>query len=334
MAVRRRLGTGAEVSGGIEASGGVEVGGGVGADGAAGREAGARDDGAPGGGEDDGYRPSERRLARDAYRRGRTRRSALIAGSSTLLTAVVLYLLIVNSPGWEVTRRTFFNLDYARQALPEVLTGLRLNLELMLGCGVLILVFGLLLAVLRTLRGPVFLPVRLLATAYVDFFLGLPMIICLLVMITGVPALRLTGVTTDPLLLGGAALVLTYSAYVSEVFRAGIESVHPSQRAAARSLGLTNAQAMRYVVLPQAVRRVVPPLINNLVSLQKDTGLVSIGGAIDAVYAAKIIASRSFNYTPYLVAGLVFIVLTIPLTRFADWLTARMNRRQVQGGAV
>ncbi|MEE1787262.1 amino acid ABC transporter permease [Streptomyces sp. SP17BM10] len=296
--------------------------------------AGVREGGAPGRGEGHGYRPSERRLARDAYRRGRARRSALIAGSSTLLTAVVLYLLIVNSPGWAVTRRTFFNLDYARKALPEVLTGLRLNLELMLGCGVLILVFGLLLAVLRTLRGPVFLPVRLLATAYVDFFLGLPMIICLLVMITGVPALRLTGVTTDPLLLGGAALVLTYSAYVSEVFRAGIDSVHPSQRAAARSLGLTNAQAMRYVVLPQAVRRVVPPLINNLVSLQKDTGLVSIGGAIDAVYAAKIIASRSFNYTPYLVAGLVFIVLTIPLTRFADWLTARMNRRQVQGGSV
>ncbi len=283
---------------------------------------------------DDGYRPSERRLAHEAYRRARARRSALIATASTLATALALYLLIVNSPGWEVTRRTFFSLDYARQALPEVLKGLRLNLELMLGCGVLILVFGLLLAVLRTLRGPVFLPVRLLATAYVDFFLGLPMIICLLVMITGVPALRLTGVTTDPLLLGGVALVLTYSAYVSEVFRSGIESVHPSQRAAARSLGLTNAQAMRYVVLPQAVRRVVPPLLNNLVSLQKDTGLVSIGGAIDAVYAAKIIAARSFNFTPYLLAGLVFIVLTIPLTRFADWLTARMNRRQFQGGAV
>ncbi|MFF1904573.1 amino acid ABC transporter permease [Kitasatospora sp. NPDC058218] len=285
-------------------------------------------------GPDDGYRPSARRLAHEAYRRSRSRRSALIAGASTLATAVALYLLVVNSPGWEATRKAFFNADYARRALPEVIRGLRINLELMLGCGLLILLFGLLLAVLRTLRGPVFLPVRLLATAYVDFFLGLPMIICLLVMITGVPALRLTGVTTDPMLLGGAALVLTYSAYVSEVFRAGIDSVHPSQRAAARSLGLSNAQAMRYVVLPQAVRRVVPPLLNNLVSLQKDTGLVSIGGAIDAVYAAKIIASRSFNYTPYVVAGLVFIVLTVPLTRFTDWLTRRMNRRQHQGGAV
>lgn len=280
------------------------------------------------------YRPSERRLAREAYRRSRARRSVLVATASTGLTALVLYLVVVNSPGWERTRETFFSAHYARQALPEVLKGLRINLTLMLVCGALILVFGLLLAVLRTLRGPVFLPVRLLATAYVDFFLGLPMIICLLVMITGVPALRLTGVTTDPLVLGGAALVLTYSAYVSEVFRAGIQSVHPSQRAAARSLGLSNAQSMRFVVLPQAVRRVVPPLLNNLVSLQKDTGLVSIGGVIDAVFAAKIVTSRSFNYTPYLVAALVFILLTIPMTRFTDWVTNRMNRRQLQGGAV
>lgn len=286
------------------------------------------------GGAAEPYRPSARRLARETYRRQRARRSALIAALSTAATALMLYLLVVNSPGWERTRDTFFNAHYAWQALPEVLKGLRVNLELMLVCGTLILVFGLLLAVLRTLRGPVFLPVRLLATAYVDFFLGLPMIICLLIMITGVPALRLTGVTTDPLLLGGAALVLTYSAYVSEVFRAGIQSVHPSQRAAARSLGLSNAQAMRYVVLPQAVRRVVPPLLNNLVSLQKDTGLVSIGGVIDAVYAAKIITAQTFNYTPYLVSALVFIVLTIPMTRFTDWTTARMNRRQHQGGTV
>ncbi|GAA1171356.1 polar amino acid transport system permease protein [Kitasatospora gansuensis] len=280
------------------------------------------------------YRPSERRLAREAFRRRRARRSVLVAGASTAVTALVLYLVVVNSPGWERTRETFFNLHYARLALPEVLKGLWVNLTLMVVCGALIVVFGLLLAVLRTLRGPVFLPVRLLATAYVDFFLGLPMIICLLIMITGVPALRLTGVTTDPLVLGGAALVLTYSAYVSEVFRAGIQSVHPSQRAAARSLGLSHAQSMRYVVLPQAVRRVVPPLLNNLVSLQKDTGLVSIGGVIDAVFAAKIITSRTFNYTPYLVAALVFIVLTIPMTRFTDWVTNRMNRRQLQGGAV
>ena len=153
-----------------------------------------------------------------------------------------------------------------------------------------------------------------------------------MIMVFGVPALRLKGVTIDPVLLGGMALVLTYSAYVAEVFRAGIESVHPSQRAAARSLGLTNGQALRYVVLPQAVRRQVPPLLNDLVSLQKDTGLVSIGGAVDAVRAAQIIAGRSLNYTPYVVAGLIFVALTIPMTRFTDWVSARMNRRQAQGG--
>ncbi|MER5641993.1 amino acid ABC transporter permease [Kitasatospora sp. NPDC002227] len=280
------------------------------------------------------YRPSERRLAREAYRRGRARRSALIATVSTTVTAVLLYLVVVSAPGWERTRETFFSWHYASQALPEILKGLRVNLELMAVCGVLMLAGGLLLALARTMRGPVFLPVRLLATAYVDFFLGLPLVILLLIMITGVPALRLAGVTTDPMVLGGIGLVLNYSAYTAEVFRAGIQSVHPSQRAAARSLGLTNAQAMRYVVLPQAVRRVVPPLLNMFVSLQKDTGLVSIGGVIDAVYAAKIVTSQSFNYTPYLVAGLVFILLTLPLTRLTDWLAARMARRQQQGGAV
>ncbi|MEU2629862.1 amino acid ABC transporter permease, partial [Kitasatospora sp. NPDC007106] len=277
---------------------------------------------------------SARRLAREAHRRRRARRAGLVAAASTAIAGTALYLAVVGSPGWPRFRETFLNADYARQALPRVLDGLWTNLQLMTVCGSLILVFGLVLALLRTLRGPAFLPVRLLATAYVDFFLGLPMIICLLIMITGVPALRLTGVTTDPLLLGGAALVLTYSAYVSEVFRAGIQSVHPGQRSAARSLGLTHAQAMRYVVLPQAVRRVVPPLLNNLVSLQKDTGLVSIGGVIDAVYAAKIITAQTFNYTPYLVAALVFIVLTVPLTRFTDWVTARAEGRRHQGGAV
>jgi polar amino acid transport system permease protein len=204
----------------------------------------------------------------------------------------------------------------------------------MVACGVIVLVFGLLIAIARTLRGPVFFPLRLLATAYVDFFRGLPLVICLLAVVFGVPALRLQGVTNNPVMLGGAALVLTYSAYVAEVFRAGIETVHPSQRAAARSLGLTGAQTMRHVVLPQAVRRVVPPLLNDLVSLQKDTGLVSIAGVVDAVYAAQIIASKDFNYTPYVVAGLVFVALTIPMTRFTDWVTARMNRRQSQGGTV
>ncbi|MFE2976046.1 amino acid ABC transporter permease [Streptomyces sp. NPDC059258] len=283
---------------------------------------------------EDGYAPSERRIARERYRRGRTRRATAIAATSTLVTGAVLFLLITGSPGWTRTKETFFSAHYARVALPQVMEGLWLNLRLLAVCGAAVLVLGLLLAVARTLRGPVFFPVRALATAYTDFFRGLPLIICLLMVVFGVPALRLEGVTTDPVLLGGSALVLTYSAYVAEVFRAGIESVHPSQRAAARSLGLSSGQALRFVVLPQAVRRVVPPLLNDLVSLQKDTGLVSIAGAVDAVYAAQIIASKDFNYTPYVVAGLVFVALTIPMTRLTDWVTARMDRRRAQGGLV
>ncbi len=282
----------------------------------------------------DGYAPSERRIARERYRRGRTRRATAIAATSTLVTGAVLFLLITGSPGWTRTKETFFSAHYARVALPQVMEGLWLNLRLLTVCGAAVLVLGLLLAVARTLRGPVFFPVRALATAYTDFFRGLPLIICLLMVVFGVPALRLEGVTNDPVLLGGAALVLTYSAYVAEVFRAGIESVHPSQRAAARSLGLSSGKTLRFVVLPQAVRRVVPPLLNDLVSLQKDTGLVSIAGAVDAVYAAQIIASKDFNYTPYVVAGLVFVALTIPMTRLTDWVTARMDRRRAQGGLV
>lgn len=280
------------------------------------------------------YEPSPRRLARERYRRARTRRAFAVAAVSSLVTAAVLVALVVESPGWQRTRETFFNAHYARLALPKVLDGLWLNLRLLAVCGAVVLVAGLLIAVLRTLRGPVFFPVRALATAYVDFFRGLPLIICILISVFGIPALRLSGVTHDPVLLGGFALCLTYTAYVAEVFRAGIESVHPSQRAAARSLGLSSAQTMRHVVLPQAVRRVVPPLLNDLVSLQKDTGLVSIGGAVDAVYAAQIIASRDFNYTPYVVAGLIFVAITIPMTRFTDWVAARMNGRQAQGGTV
>ncbi|QNP73348.1 amino acid ABC transporter permease [Streptomyces roseirectus] len=282
----------------------------------------------------DAYTPSQRRLERERYRRTRARKATAIAALSTLVTAVVLYLVVVNAPGWQRTKETFFDGHYAREALPKVLEGLWLNLRLLLVCGAAVLVLGMLIAIARTLRGPVFFPLRVLAAAYTDFFRGLPLIINLMIVVLGVPALRLQGVTVDPVLLGGTALTLTYSAYVAEVFRAGIESVHPSQRAAARSLGLTNRQALRHVVLPQAVRRQVPPLLNDLVSLQKDTGLVSIGGAIDAVRAADIIVGRSLNYTPYIVAGLLFVALTIPMTRFTDWVTARMDRQRSQGGTA
>ncbi|WP_369257702.1 amino acid ABC transporter permease [Streptomyces sp. R35] len=286
----------------------------------------------PGGG--DAYVPSQRRIERERYRRSRARRSTAVAALSTLVTAVVLYLVVVDAPGWPRTKETFFSASFAREAFPKVLEGLWLNVRLFVVCGVVVLVLGTLIAVARTLRGPMYWPVRALATAYTDFFRGLPLIICLSIVVFGIPALQLQGVTNDPVLLGGTGLVLTYSAYVAEVVRAGIESVHPSQRAAARSLGLTTRQTLRHVVLPQAVRRQVPPLLNDMVSLQKDTSLVSIGGAVEAMRSADIIVGRSLNYTAYIVAALLFVALTIPMTRFTDWVTARMDRRRSQGGVV
>ena len=280
------------------------------------------------------YAPSALQRERERQRRRAAARSTLVAAASTAVFGTVLYLAVTRSPGWPRVRESFFSPQDARRALPSVAQGLLLNIRVMLACEVCILTFGLLLAVCRTLRGPVWFPLRLLATAYTDLFRGLPLILVILLLGLGVPGLRLRGMPSSVVFYAGAALVLTYSAYVAEVFRAGIESVHPSQRAAARSLGLSHAQTMRYVVLPQAVRRVVPPLLNDLVSLQKDSGLVSVLGAIDAVKAATIQTATSFNFTPYVVAGVLFVALTIPMTRFTDWLAARTTRRQGQGGAA
>jgi polar amino acid transport system permease protein len=195
---------------------------------------------------------------------------------------------------------------------------------------VLALALGLLIAVLRTLRGPVFFPVRALATLYTYTYRGIPLIIVIYLFALGVPGLRLQG-TPNVYVLGGAALVVTYGAYLAEVFRAGIESVHPSQLAAARSLGLTYRQTMRHVVLPQAVRRVAPPLLNDTVALQKDVGLISLAGPIDAVRAAQIATAQYFNYTPYIVAAVLFVLLALPLIVVTDWVTLRAARRQNAG---
>src|SRR5215212_8006982 len=248
----------------------------------------------------------------------------MIAALSTIAVAGVLSTAVTSAPGWPRVREAFFSLADARAALPEVAAGLLLNIKLFLVCSVFILAFGLLVAVLRTLRGPVFWPLRAMATVYVDLFRGLPLILVLYLVGFGVPGLRLQGVPTDTIVLGAVALTLTYSAYVAEVLRAGIESVHPSQRAAARSLGLTGAQTLRHVVLPQGVRRVVPPLLNDLVSLQKDAGLISILGIpLDALRNAQIVQAEYFDYTPYVVAGLLFVLFTVPLTRLADWAMRR-----------
>lgn len=272
---------------------------------------------------------SARQLDRLAYRRRRATRSALIGLASTLAVVGVVGAGVVNSPGWPRVKASFFDIDVARAALPEILVGLWLNIRVMAVCAVFILVIGLGLAIMRTLRGPVFFPLRAFATAYVDVFRGLPLLLVLLLVGFGVPGLRLQGLPESVVFYGGVALVLTYSSYVAEVFRAGIESVHPSQHAAARGLGLTYPQTMRHVVVPQAVRRVVPPLLNDLVSLQKDSGLISILGVIDAIRAAQINQAEFASFTPYVLAGVLFVLLTIPLTRLTD----RIARKQGWQGA-
>ncbi|MEV8511760.1 ABC transporter permease subunit [Dactylosporangium sp. NPDC051484] len=266
-------------------------------------------------------------LEREAYRRRQTILSVVVAAVSTAVVGGLLLAAVTGAPGWRRVRASFFDPHAAREALPAVARGLLLNLELLLFCAAGALLLGLGLAMLRTLRPAVFFPLRALATGYTYTFRGLPLIITIYVFAFGVPGLRLSG-TPSVLVLGGTALVLTYGAYIAEVFRAGIESVHPSQLAAARSLGLTYRQTMRHVVLPQAVRRVAPPLLNDLVAMQKDVGLISLAGPVDAIRAAQIETSVSYNYTPYILAGVLFVLLAIPLVAVTDWVTVRAARRQ------
>ncbi|MEU1723815.1 amino acid ABC transporter permease [Nonomuraea sp. NPDC005692] len=272
--------------------------------------------------------PSQRQLERERVRRSRARRSASIATASTIVFIVLVAVLATNSPGWPRVREAFFSPGWFVAALPKVLEGFLLNVKMFLIAEPLILIVGLLVALARGITAPAFFPIRALATLYTDVFRGVPTILVIYLVGFGLPALRLQGIPTDLATLGVIALTLSYGAYVAEVFRSGIESVHPSQVAAARSLGLSHVKAMRFVVLPQATRRVVPPLLNDFVSLQKDTALVATIGPLEALRQAQIIVQDKFNYTPYLVASLVFILLTIPMARFTDHLAARTRRRR------
>lgn len=270
---------------------------------------------------------------RQAFARRKARRDAFVGMGSLIAFTLVVAFLVSRTPGWPVFQETFFSPTEFADSLPGLLKAFMLNVKIFLIAEPIILVFSLAIALSRTLRAPIFLPLRVLATIYVDVFRGVPTILVIFLLGFGVPALRLQGVPTDPVFWGTTALILSYSAYVAEVFRAGIGSVHPSQRMAARSLGLSMYQTNRHVVLPQAVRNVVPPLLNDFISLQKDTALVSVLGPIEVLRQAQIDASSTFNYTSYVAAAMIFIALTIPMTRFADWVQGRMARRQ-RAGAV
>ena len=280
------------------------------------------------------WSPSSREIQRRGERKRISRRQGIIAAVSTTVVLGSLFTVLVTSPGWEIVKKTFFDIDYGREVFPTVIAGLWINLQLTFIGGAAIGIIALGLALLRTTKSPALTPFRFLATAYVDIFRGAPLILIILLVGFGVPALQLKGISSNVIFLGTVAVVLTYSAYVAEVIRSGILSIHPSQRAAARSLGLTSGQTMRYVVLPQAIRRVVPPLLNDFVSLLKDTGLVSILGVTDAVRAAQINASRTFNYTPYVVAAVLFLLITIPMTRYTDRAIRQRTNAQSSEGAI
>ena len=280
------------------------------------------------------WSPSSRELERRKIRRSLNRKQAVIAAVSSVAVLGTLAVILVSSPGWEVVKATFFDIQYGKEVFPTVLKGLWINLQLTVVGGIAIGIIAMGLALMRTTKSPALTPFRFLATAYVDIFRGAPLILIILLVGFGVPALRLQGVSSNVIVLGTIAVVLTYSAYVAEVIRSGILSIHPSQRAAARSLGLTSGQTMRFVVLPQALRRVVPPLLHDFVSLLKDTGLVSILGVTDAVRAAQINASRTFNYTPYVVAAILFLLITIPMTRYTDRAIRQRTQAQNSEGAI
>jgi polar amino acid transport system permease protein len=280
--------------------------------------------------EDTLYRPSDLQQGRIAYRRGKAIRSVLLAALSTAIVGTLLGVLITGAPGWDRVRESFFDPSIGREYLPDILEGLWLNIRLFVVCSAGALLLGLTAGVLRTLRGPVFFPVRALATIYTYSFRGLPLIITIYLFAFGVPGLRLQG-TPSVTVLGGLAITITYGSYIAEVLRSGIEGVHPSQVAAARSLGLSYRQAMRHVVLPQAVRRATPPLLNDIVSMQKDVGLISLAGPIDAIRAAQIASAQTANFTPYVVAGVLFVLFALPLIGVTDFVTLRAARRQNAG---
>ena len=261
-------------------------------------------------------------------------RGVAIAVASTVVFIALVVVLVVTSAGWDEVKRSFFDGEVFRASFPSIADAFLLNVRIFLIAEVVILVAALGIAALRSLPGPVFFPLRALAVIYTDVFRGVPTILVIYILGFGAPALGITGVPTSPLFWGITALVLVYSAYVAEVYRAGIESVHPSQDAAARSLGLTAGQSLQSVILPQAVRRVIPPLLNDFIGLQKDSALVALIGPVEAFRQSQIEVAGSFNYTPYLATALLFLLLTIPLARLTDWLVARDRRRQLAGGGA
>ena len=264
---------------------------------------------------------------REIYERGRRRRSITIATVSTVLVVGALVILIPRTPGWEKVQQAFFDGDVFVDTLPTLVDAFWVDVKILVWSTPPILVVALLVALARNTRSPALFPLRAFAVVYTDVLRGIPVILLVYLIGFGVPALGLSRTWANPLIWGTVTLVLSYSAYVAEVIRAGIDGVHESQRAGARSLGMSNHQTMQTVILPQAFRRIVPPMMNSFVSLQKDVALVSLIGPVEILRQAGIEKSKYANFTPYVAASLIFLAMTIPCTRLADWALARQRAK-------
>jgi len=264
---------------------------------------------------------------RAAYEKSRKRRSIAVAAVSSLIVVAAIVIFIPRMPRWDRVRASFFNGEVFRDSFPRLLDAFVLDVKIFLWSAPAILILAMLVAMARNSRSPALFPLRAFTIAYTDIMRGVPVLLWIYLIGFGVPGLGLERPWNSPLLWGSIALILTYASYVAEVFRAGIESVHESQRAAARSLGLSHWQTMRFVVIPQAVRRVVPALMNDMVSLQKDVALVSLIGPIEILRRAGVDKSKFANFTPYIAAAVIFLSITIPLTRLTDYLMERERRR-------
>jgi len=263
--------------------------------------------------------PGERQRERAEARRRLERRGQAIAAISTIAFFGVVSVLILTSPGWPDVRDTFFDWNEFKSSFPDIAKAFWLDIRVFCVVEVAVLILGLIVALVRTTRGPALFPLRILAVGYTDIFRGIPTILLVYLIGFGVPALDLSGVPSEPLVLGGIALMLSYGGYVAEVYRAGLRSVHRGQREAALAVGLTEGQALRHVIVPQAVRNVGPPLLNDFIALQKDVALLGILGVVgEAFREAQIIATTDFDYTPMVAAALLYMCITIPLARILD----------------
>ena len=279
------------------------------------------------------HQVSEVELARRAYRKKQQLQSVVTSLISTIVFVAIIVIGLKMSPGWPRVKETFFSAEYFVSSFPEILKGLWLNIKVLAIALVGVAIFATLIALVRTSNNPVLFPLRALAALYTTIMRGIPMIVVLYLIGFGIPGLGIFG-RIDPSVLGTIAVIMGYSAYVAEVLRAGFNDVHPSQRASARSLGLTAGQTTRMIVIPQALRKVAPALMNDFISMQKDVGLISVLGAVDAVRAAQIEVASTYNFTPYVVASLLFILMSVPFILLNDWYSARLRKRELSGGMV